>query len=309
MVNTIQAKELNAVKKLAERLFSVPVINVSPITKGEVNKVFVIETPKMSLIVRINENKSYIREYEKEKLCMEKVSKLGVPLPRVLKIGSRIIPYVYMAYECIQGIPADEYKGDKLRVWYQIGEYAALINSIKTYGYGGRFQFQPHQDKDGNSHKNWIEYIDRGINMVLKSTLLVKNDVIRREEVSKIKSELEEIKVWQFKPRLGHGNLALKNTIVNKNGRVVAVLDWGDAVSHRAPHFELATTLFWINLAEQKAFLNGYGLSIERYEAIRKDVEKLQLLEHLGSAIWYIQRKDYKGLEYAKRKLRTIMPA
>lgn len=307
MNNRIQTKDINFVKRLAGELFSEPVFCINPITKGGVNKVFAVKTQKMNLIVRIHKDQSNIEEYQKEKLCMEKVSKLGVPVPKVIELGNQIIPYAYMIYEYIEGISADEYQGDKLKIWRQIGKYAVLINSMKTYGYGYNFEFKNKQKQNKNSYEKWKIYIDEKINGLLKCKLFIEHKVIERKDIPKIKNKLESIKRWRFEPKLNHGNLSLKNTVVDKSGKVVAILDWGEAASHPTPSFEFATTIFWITPKEEKAFLDGYGISMKEYEFLKLDVERLELLQHLGSAHWHIQRKNYKALEYIKQRLHTII--
>lgn len=60
-----------------------------------------------------------------------------------------------------------------------------------------------------------------------------------------------------------HGDLRMKNVLVDQDGGICAILDWEKCMSIVAPHWELALALHDLSIDEKQAFLAGYGLSPE----------------------------------------------
>src|SRR6267154_1362659 len=112
-----------------------------PIGEGSNNKNFLVETFPGRVVVKLShEYKEHraLKDYQKEKWCIEQSSALGVPGPSVLSVGETG-ENAYMIETFVDGINGKEIEGDKTPVWRKLGEYAKLIHSIRVTGWGEDF--------------------------------------------------------------------------------------------------------------------------------------------------------------------------
>ena len=97
----------------------------------------------------------------------------------------------------------------------------------------------------------------------------------------KIKSVLREISDHHFQFGLVHGDLSLRNIIVNNDE--VTLLNWGLAEINVVPHTEFLQVLYnnEITEGEMVYFLKGLGIEQEEYEGMIPMILKLNLLKRL----------------------------
>ncbi|MDQ0875874.1 aminoglycoside phosphotransferase (APT) family kinase protein [Paenibacillus sp. V4I3] len=265
------------------------------IGKGITNQVCVVETESRKVVVRMN-NKDTYPSYMKEKWCIEQAAAIGIPGPEVLSIGI-VDETAYMIQAFVDGDNGSDSTVLKSDVWWQIGKYAKLIHSIPVKGYGenlidpvhGEFHSPSHAGSDGS----WQGYVQYNINSLTESDRLIELGVITQMKSQRVRKLFENLKKETFRFGLNHGDISLKNTIVNQENQVI-LLDWESAgvsvVPHGAViqlmHYQILGLKEGPNIEEFKAFLDGYGISEEDLA----DMRHLLLLRAFDNLRWAIDR-------------------
>ncbi|RED32178.1 phosphotransferase family protein [Paenibacillus sp. VMFN-D1] len=265
--------------------------------KGITNQVCVVETEINKVVVRMNVKDEY-QSFIKEKWCIEQAAEVGVPGPKVMSIGI-VDETAYMIQGFIEGVNGGDSTVQKSIIWRRLGEYAKLIDSIQVKGYGenlidpvhGEFQSPPHAGSDGT----WQGYVQHNINSLTEHDPLIEHGVINQAESQRIKQRFEDIKSEPFRFGLIHGDISLKNTIINQANQVI-LLDWNAKVSV-VPHATVAQLMHYQilgldespNAEEFEAFIDGYGIIREDLSGIRNYL----LLRAFDNLRWSIdQRPD-----------------
>lgn len=264
------------------------------IGKGITNQVCVVETEIHKVVVRMNDKDTF-PSFIKEKWCIEQAAAVGVPGPEVLSIGV-VDETAYMIQAFVEGDNGLECTVPKPGVWRKLGEYVKLIHSIQVKGYGGdlidtvhgEFQSPSHAGSDGS----WQGYVQYNINGLTEHDRLIELGVITQMESLKVRKRFEDLKSEPFRFGLNHGDISLKNTIVNQANQVI-LLDWNAEVNV-APHATVAQLMHYQilgleespNVEEFKAFIDGYGIS----EKDLFDIRHFLLLRAFDNLRWAIDR-------------------
>lgn len=263
------------------------------IGKGFVNQVCVVETDSRNVVVRMNDTAAY-SSYVKEKWCIEQAAAVGIPGPEVLSVGIAD-GMAYMIQTFVEGHNGLDSTLPKPDVWGQLGEYVKLVQSIQVKGYGenlidpihGVFQSPPHAGSDGS----WLGFVQYNINSLTEHDRLIELGVITRTESKRVRKLFESLKKETFRFGLNHGDISLKNTIVNQAGQVI-LLDWGSAEVSVVPHGDIIEIMKCQIVGggpsreEFEAFLHGYGVS----ETDVADMRRLLLLRAFDKLRWAIDR-------------------
>ncbi|MBS4220324.1 aminoglycoside phosphotransferase family protein [Bacillus sp. FJAT-49711] len=262
------------------------------IGKGSVNQVCVAETNNRKVVVRMNKADTY-SSFVKESWCIEQARAVGIPSPQVLSIGI-VDETAYMIQTFIDGENGLDSTKPKRDIWKQLGAYAKLIHTIPVKGYGenlisihGMFQSPPHAGSDGS----WLGYVNYNINSLTENDQLIELGVINQTESKKIRKLFEGLKEEKFHFALNHGDVSLKNTIVNNEGQVF-LLDWGSAEVSVIPYGDIIEMLKCQilgrepNNEEFKAYLDGYGLMEKDLSSVRV----LLLLRAFDKLRWAIDK-------------------
>ncbi|GAE29545.1 phosphotransferase [Alkalihalobacillus hemicellulosilyticus] len=274
------------------------------IGKGITNQVCVVETRSHKVVVRMNVKDTY-PDFSKEKWCIEQAAVVGIPGPEVLSIGI-VDETAYMIQTFISGDNGLDSTVPRFDIWRQLGEYARLIHSIQVKGYGenlidpvnGEFQSPSHEGSDGS----WQGYVQYNINSLTESDRLIELGVMTQMESQRVRNLFENLKKKSFRFGLNHGDLSLKNTIVNKANQVI-LLDWNAEVSV-VPHATIAQLMHYqileleesANAEEFKAFMDGYRIS----EKDLSDIKHFLLLRAFDNLRWAIDRSPALIEPYAK---------
>jgi fructosamine-3-kinase len=264
------------------------------IGKGVANQVCVVETENHKVVVRMNDKAAY-SGFAKEKWCIEQAAAAGIPGPVVLSIGI-VDDTAYMIQAFVEGDNGLDSTVPKTNIWRTLGEYAKLIHSIPVTGYGenlidpvrGEFQSPAHAGSDGS----WQGYVQHNMNSLTEHDRLIELGVMTQMQSRRIKQRFEELKSQPFRFGLHHGDLSVKNTIVDPHNRVI-LLDWNAKVSV-VPHATVAQLMHYQilgleegpNVEEFKAFMDGYGIS----ENDLSDIRVYLLLRAFDNLRWAIDR-------------------
>ncbi|HYD92647.1 MAG TPA: aminoglycoside phosphotransferase family protein, partial [Flavobacterium sp.] len=187
-------------------------------------------------------NPHRVGSYIKAQWVTDRVRGEGIPAPHIIHVGNSLVPYSYEVQEVLPGQPADEFKGDKFKIWQQIGKYTAILHTIPAPGFGFR---NPPELGQSLYFETWLDFIEHEINRLTPAPKFVEQHVFENKFMSEVKTILSEMKTWQFTPAIDHGDIALKNILVDKDGQVTGILDWDESTFHRVPHYSIATTFPW----------------------------------------------------------------
>jgi len=264
------------------------------IGKGITNQVCVVETKSHKVVVRMNDKDTF-PSFIKEKWCIEQAAAVGIPGPEVLSIGI-VDEIAYMIQTFIDGNNGLDSTVPRSDIWRQLGEYASHIHSIQVKGYGdnlidpvhGEFQSSSHAGSDGS----WQGYVQYNINSLTESDRLIELGVITQMESQRVRKLFENLKKETFRFGLNHGDLSIKNTIVNQANQVI-LLDWNaevNVVPHvtviQLMHYQILGLEERPNIEEFKAFLDGYGINVKDLA----DMRHLLLLRAFDNLRWAIDR-------------------
>jgi aminoglycoside phosphotransferase (APT) family kinase protein len=299
-------EETKRIAKIIFDEFAEKSLKISPVTgKGFVNDVYLVETENSKFILR-TKNAGSPDEYEKEKWAADQARRHGIPTPAILKIGV-FDDRAYSIQNFVAGIEGRDLTIDRHFIWKKSGEYAKRIHEIKVGGFGLNFRDMTA----GDSKTLWLEYLDYNIESLNERDELLKLGVLTRPRSKFFKKLFGTLRTREFRFGLNHGDLSLKNTIVDGNG-IIYLIDWGSAEAAIVPHHELLQLLKMNRLenepngAEITAFLDGYGLSSREYEEMLPDLKTLSILRAFDKLRWAIDRKIPGLPEYVAEARKTV---
>lgn len=123
---------------------------------GATNFVFVVKHAGGDLVVRLSPDPAKINAYIKEQWAIAKVRELKVPTPDILEVGNEVVPYPYMILRRVEGKEAT-FHPQRLEILREAGRLGALINSIRTTGYGSTFDWSNNQLSKNDSWNDFLE--------------------------------------------------------------------------------------------------------------------------------------------------------
>jgi aminoglycoside phosphotransferase (APT) family kinase protein len=306
------SKDIQLASRITSSLLNEPLVKVAPlIGKGSVNKVFIVEAVNHKVVVRMSHKGKALDEYTKEAWCIEHAGARGVPVPSVISVGRcEVNAYIIQTY--IAGDEGRDSPAPKLGIWRELGKYAKLIHSIGVRGFGLKLS----EITQGNAQKSWLRYLEYNIESLTKNDPLIKLKVLTQLQSKLIKDVFANLRGREFTFGLNHGDISLKNTIVDVHGRV-NLLDWGSAEAGIVPHQDLIQMLKMNMLEgdpdgeEIRAFLDGYGISLAELERMMPELESLLVLrafDKLRWAIdWNIEELD-KFVSHAREAVNRCLP-
>ncbi len=252
---------------------------------GSVNRVFEVQCKQENYIVRINEDTHNKWEYAKEKWCIEKVSALGVPVPKVLQIGT-IQHYSFMVQNKLEGINGTRSNAtQQVKIWRNLGTYAVQYHTIP--------RIEVPEVEAAEFHKSWKNKLQYNLDQLSEKDSLLQENALTQIEQNQIKFILYHLEKKHFDFGLVHGDLCPRNVIFNPE--TAFLIDWGTAEINIVPHTEIGIILMetTINHEEFLALLEGMQMTWKMYQAIETEVRMLNVLHRLDKYRW---AKDF-GVE------------
>ncbi len=301
------------IKQIVDQVLNQGVQSIQPIRgKGIVNQVFAVKTDVTEIIIRMNDSPATLEVYEKERWCIEQSTIKGIPGPDVLAVD-QMDEVTYMIQTLVMGKIGEESHLNKEKIWHTLGEYTKQIHTIPVNGFGDilsdptrrAFISPTHEGFDGS----WHSFIRYNIESLTKNDPLIQLGVLSYEETKKVRQKFESLFHIHFQFGLTHGDLSLKNTIVDDNGKVT-LLDWGCAGVQLTPYWDVIQLIKSQlemdrpNKSEIEAFLQGYGISKNKFQYLQPTIDVLLLLEAFDKLRWAIDCKPdsiSSFISYAKR--------
>ena len=285
--------DISLVAAIAHVFLGGPAEGVTPVTgKGTVNKVFVAESSGRKVVVRMSDRPSAADEYAKEAWCIERAAALGVPVPAVLGVGRRGAN-AYIVESFVEGDEGRAGPAGRAAVWRALGTYARLVHSIAVPGLG----LTMSEILEADARESWARHLEYNIESLNADDPLLELEVISPAESGAARELFNGLRRREFTFGLNHGDLSLRNTIVDAGGRVT-LLDWGSAEAAAVPHHDLIQLLKEgmtegePDGGEFRAFLGGYGISAAELERMMPELEALLLLRAFDKLRWALDQRD-----------------
>lgn len=304
------------IQSIMSNHFHENIVSIHQITnKGIVNDVFIVKLSNIEVVVRMNSDLKALETFQKEKWCIEKAAVTGIPGPRVLAVGS-IQDAAYMIENLLPGENGQDCPAHAVVQWTTLGKYAKLIHSITTSGYGeiltspanGEFHAPLHPGFDGT----WTGYVNYNINSLTEDDRLIKLGILDIASSHQVRELFCELLLKEFQFGLIHGDLSLKNLLIDDINSIF-LLDWGSAEVHIVPHWEFVQLLKGQiennepSRLDFTAFLNGYGMNLQDFERIKKDLYSLLLLDALDKVRWALDCNQARFPSLANYAKKVVM--
>jgi len=282
-------EDIQLASRITSNLLNEPPVGVTPVVgKGRVNKVFIVETVNHKLVIRMSDRGQALDEYTKEAWCIEHAAVRGVPVPSVISVG-QYEGKAYIIQSYIAGDDRIDSPESKLDILRELGKYARLIHSIGVHGFGSKLS----EITGGDGRESWLRYLEHNIERLTEDDPLIKLKVLTQVQSKLIRDVFADLRGREFTFGLIHGDISLRNIIVDKHG-TVHLLDWGSAEAGIVPHHDLIEMLM-MNMVEGdpddaqiRAFLDGYGISPAEFKQMMPELESLLVLRALDHVRWAI---------------------
>ena len=297
--NIRRAKEL--AKQIMVHHFGSKPLRISHKTSGLSNFVFSVAHPEGNFIVRLSFDPSRLNSFIKEQWTQGRAMEAGVPTTEILEVGNDIIGYPFMISRTVRGQEAT-FHPNRLSILQEMGHFASLSNSIPTDGFGNTFDWSNNH----LSHNAKLsEFLDKELQVETKIQSLEKYKMISNQQIKQLRKIFQEAKKIDA-PCLNHGDLRLKNVIVDESGKIQALIDWEDAVSN-VIQWELSLALHDLSIDEKEQFLTGYGLSEKKLQEYAPLIKAFNLINYVPKIESLAEAKDSIQLEKYRNRLSGVL--
>jgi aminoglycoside phosphotransferase (APT) family kinase protein len=285
-------------KQIVEHHFGKPPSRIVYKRSGLTNYVFAVNHVEGQFVVRISPEPEKIEAFKKELWATQKVREAGVPSPEVLEVGNDLFSEPYMITRRVTGSEATHHP-KRNRIVHEMGRYGQIINSIHTNNFGKNFNWTT----DTSKNATWSEYIDNEWELDQRLQLFAECKFLTKQELKHLRKIIDDSKTLRIEPSLNHGDLRLKNVIVDDDGQIAAIVDWEECLSAIAPHWELSISLHDLSIDEKELFLEGYGLIPKQIEEMAPLIKAFNIINYYDALKLALEQDDQKTLENLKLRL------
>jgi hygromycin-B 4-O-kinase len=271
-------------------------------TEGLTNFVFLAKLKEGEFVVRLSPDHEKINAYIKEQWAVSRVREKGVPAPQILEVGITVVPYPYMILQRVKGEEASNHP-NRLDILFELSKYAAMINSIRTTGFGATFDWSNNQLSRNTS---WKEFLSNELKIDQRLQILKKQRMLPAAKLKQLQSTLASLSKMNIKPRLNHGDLRLKNVIVDKQGKITSIIDWENCSSNYAPCWDFSIALHDLTIDEQQRFVEGYGIAAKKLREIAPYIKAINIMNYVPHIERRISKKDSNRLEQIRLRLSGV---
>lgn len=274
-------------------------VSIEPLGGGLTNYVYSVKTGKNELVVRISDKPENIHSFLKEQWAVARAKEKKIPVPEILEVGNDIIPLPYMISRKIAGEEASNHK-DSLNIIREMGRYAALIHSIPTTGFGNMFDWSQNTL---SKNETWKDYLENELNATARLAVLKKHKMIPDKVVTLVSKELVIMRKWDQRPCLQHGDLRLKNIMVNEKAEIVAIIDWENCISTIGSYWDNSIALHDLSVDGQWRYLEGYGIADKKLLEMSTAIKVFNLLNYAPAVEKIIMEKNKAKLEHYRLRM------
>lgn len=148
-----------------------------------------------------------------------------------------------------------------------------------------------------------MQFLESEFGIDGRVALFRKEKVFSLKAMRSVLKGVQQLKRLEFKPRFNHGDLRLKNLILDEAGKIKAIIDWENCLSGPAPEWELSIALHDLCIDEKEVFLGSYGISPEEFKKRSAVMKLLNVLNYSRPLEQAIRARDRKRIEYLKARL------
>jgi aminoglycoside phosphotransferase (APT) family kinase protein len=289
-------------KDIAKHHFGMTPEGVRELTGGHTNFTYQVVIDDEKYIIRIADDPVKIQYFQKEQWAVQRAQEKRVPVPEILEVGNEAASFPYMIVRWVDGEHASIYP-DRLKVVEEMGKWASVINSIPTVGFGHVFDWSSNRL---SFKETWKDYLEKEMEVDKRLELFERHKIFEDGQLSRLRSALKEMSDWNHKPTLTHGDMRLKNVLVNDKGKITAILDWETCTSNIAPYWDISVALHDLAIDEKEAFLTGYGMTLTEYRKIAREVKAINIINYAPFVEMAYEDKEKKFLESFKTRLRGM---
>jgi aminoglycoside phosphotransferase (APT) family kinase protein len=300
-------KELARAKDLARQVmmhhFGQKPERIRHMASGLSNFVFKVRHPEGTFVVRLSFDPSRLNSFIKEQWAQNRAVEAGVPATEILEVGNDIIGCPFMISRAVEGEEATHHP-NRLEILREMGRYGALINSIPTSGFGGTFDWSSNQ----LSHNETLaEFFAKELRIDERLELLEKRRMLDAAQIKRLHKIFREAEEAKFKPHLNHGDLRLKNVMVDEAGQIKAFLDWEHAISSITPVWDLSIALHDLSIDEKQEFLGGYGLPEKKIREFAPLIKAINFINYVPEIERLFAAKETLLLEKYRTRLTGVL--
>ena len=291
----------NLVRTLVRHYFGKPASRIVYKPTGLSNHVFAVNHVEGQFVIRLSSEASKIAAFRKEQWATQKAREAGVPTSEVLEVGNEIVPAPYMISRRVSGEEATHHP-KRMNILKEMGRYAAMINSIKTNGFG---QFFDWSQKRQTTPKTWKQYLKNEWLMEQRLETLARHNMLDQPRLQRLRKVMDQAMKASVKSSLNHGDMRLKNVIVDEDGEITAILDWEECLSTVAPEWELSIALHDRSIDEKQQFIDGYRLNAQQILEMGPLMKTFNILNYAPAIERAAERDDEKRLEEYRLRLNS----
>jgi aminoglycoside phosphotransferase (APT) family kinase protein len=244
---------------------------------GLTNFVYQVDLDDRSVIVRVNADPRKLKVFERERQGMRLARDAKLPVPRVLHVGAD--PHPFMVLENVRGV-VGIHAYDQIGTVRQMGEITARIHHIQLPGFGPA-AVDAAFGTDGPRRRSWGAHLEGDLHASERIAALERLGMFLSDNADKMRQILAHMSTWRRNPVLHHGDMRLKNVIVDRGGKIAVVLDWEHCTSSVPGLWDLSIALHDLTIDEKQAFLQGYGYGPR---GLTKSIGYMRLLNALNYA-------------------------
>lgn len=164
--------------------------------------------------MRMSNKPARLQFFLKEQWAVRKAREHKVPVPEILEVGNELDGYPYMILEKISGQSGED-GGDRLRTLRELAGYTRTIHSIQTNGFGHVFDWSTNLL---SSNETWSAFLTDEYQIKARLEQFRKQKIFTSQTSSRLESAVKKLQSLQFKPALNHGDIRLKNVILDEKG-------------------------------------------------------------------------------------------
>jgi aminoglycoside phosphotransferase (APT) family kinase protein len=231
--------------------------------------------------------------FERERLVTSHVRQAGVPAPEVLLVEERD-GFAVMILRALPGEIARDHP-HRLRTLKELGALAAQrVHTLRTSGFGCDFNFgvQP-------AAGTWRDWVLREFDAQSRLDVLANHHLVSGDRLTTLQQTLDRVLEWSADPVLNHGDLRLKNVLVDSEGAIVGLIDWETCLSAPGPHWDISVALHDLWVDQIEAFFEGYGMASE-------DVREHVPVWRLFNALNYVAEVEHAANTHDEDALERI---
>ncbi len=176
----------------------------------------------------------------------------------------------------------------------EMGRLTALIHTIPTRGFGHTFDWSSNQL---SRKETWAECLKRELHIEQRLEVLETHKMLSQPQLKSLHATLEEIESVEADTVLNHGDMRLKNVMVNDASEITAVIDWEFCSSNVAPYWDLSLALHDLSIDAKQAFLGGYGVSETQVRAMVPILKALNVINYAPFFERAGEEKDERRLD------------